>query len=270
MIKKAKFTLIELIVVMGIFSMMLVAVMQIFAGTQNLWTNSENQVSAYADSRAAMDLITRLISNSTSLYQEDANPLNNFCPIYSENGSSLRLKTTEDGHALYVNSSTQAKSVTNVYWVEIKRQTLDDTANMNNERYFVDDMTISALGDDPSNAIPTGLWESQNLTVFSGPEIFSSGWLTVNSIISRVLKLEFKFIAVDNTNVVKSWPPSGKNDLPMAVIVEFTTMDKYNYDRLIGRGIKPADNIEKGTPHYERVEPYAKHFSRTIYLEYKR
>ena len=57
-IKKSRFTLVELLVSMAVFSVLLLVSMQIFSGSQKLWLASEQNNRVYADVRSAMEFIT--------------------------------------------------------------------------------------------------------------------------------------------------------------------------------------------------------------------
>ena len=60
--RQSKFTLVELLVSMGIFSILLVVFMQFFSGMRLAWTNSEKRSDAHYSARIAMDMVSALIS----------------------------------------------------------------------------------------------------------------------------------------------------------------------------------------------------------------
>ena len=67
--KISRFTLVELLVAMGVFSILLLVSMQIFSSSRRLWLNSERQNRAYADVRTAMEFLTSRIQ--TQAYTDD-------------------------------------------------------------------------------------------------------------------------------------------------------------------------------------------------------
>ena len=70
-IRKVKnFTLVELLVSLGVFSILLIIFMQFFSGMRLVWTNAEKNANAHADVRIAMDMLSTLLS---SLYYSTAN-----------------------------------------------------------------------------------------------------------------------------------------------------------------------------------------------------
>ena len=59
-----KFTLMELLVSMAVFTVLLVLLMQFFSGAQKVWSSSEQKSNMYADARVAMDMIATLLQNT--------------------------------------------------------------------------------------------------------------------------------------------------------------------------------------------------------------
>ena len=66
------FTLLELIVAMGIFSILMLMLMQFFSGAQKIWTAAEKRNAIYADARVAMDLTASMLQ--TTFYRTEAIP----------------------------------------------------------------------------------------------------------------------------------------------------------------------------------------------------
>ena len=64
--KKMKFTLVELIVAMAVFSILLLLMLQFFSGAQRIWNGMEKRNEIYANARIAMDLITTHLQNTYS------------------------------------------------------------------------------------------------------------------------------------------------------------------------------------------------------------
>lgn len=69
---KKRFTLVELLVSLGIFSILLVLFMQFFSGMRLSWTNSEKRSEISSNVRIAMDMLSTLLSatyySTASLY----------------------------------------------------------------------------------------------------------------------------------------------------------------------------------------------------------
>lgn len=64
-VKKSRFTLVELLVAMGVFCLLLMVSMQIFGGAQKLWVTSEQKNNVFASARTAMEFVaSRIQSNA--------------------------------------------------------------------------------------------------------------------------------------------------------------------------------------------------------------
>ena len=64
--RKNQFTLVELLVSLGVFSVLLVVFMQIFSGMRLIWTNSEKEADVSSGARVAMDVLSELVSAAYS------------------------------------------------------------------------------------------------------------------------------------------------------------------------------------------------------------
>ena len=62
--RRKKFTLVEVLVAMAVFSILVLLMMQFFAGAQKLWVSTERQNELYADARVAMDIVSTLLQNA--------------------------------------------------------------------------------------------------------------------------------------------------------------------------------------------------------------
>ena len=56
-LQRKNFTLVELLAAMMVFSVLLLVSMRMFSATQDLWVNSEQKTSAFADARTAMEFV---------------------------------------------------------------------------------------------------------------------------------------------------------------------------------------------------------------------
>lgn len=76
-----KFTLVELIVALAVFSILLLLMLQFFSGAQRIWNGMEKRNEIYANARIAMDLMT---SQLQSLYYTPGIPFK----IYTDLGEN--------------------------------------------------------------------------------------------------------------------------------------------------------------------------------------
>lgn len=65
-LRKRRFTLVELLVAMGVFIIMLGLMLEFFSGAQKVWTGMERRNDVYAGARVAMDLMTNLLQSQIS------------------------------------------------------------------------------------------------------------------------------------------------------------------------------------------------------------
>jgi type II secretory pathway pseudopilin PulG len=68
-IKKKYYTLLELVVSMGVFAILLLVVSMIFSTAQRAWTQSNAKAEVFENARVAMDMITRDTQSITSRYK---------------------------------------------------------------------------------------------------------------------------------------------------------------------------------------------------------
>lgn len=259
---KHAFTLIEMIVAMGIFALIMAMVMRVFTGAQSLWRTAENRTATYNDGRAAMDFACRLLENSAALYQGDAgNPSDGYCPINKFSGgtpatTALLLATTEDGHKL------QSGSVSNLYYLTIWRDPASDT------------LKISSIGDAAgttwSDVVDFADAGSAFNTLRTGGE--------TQEIIPRVV--DFRVLPSCHSGTTwQTWTYG--NAMPDMVTLEITVMDRnaYKVCRDLNSGLTSGDwdgnklyggPLATGETKAKRLAKHSKKFSRTVYLEYQK
>ena len=78
--RRSNFTLVELMVAMGVFIILLMVSMQIFSGSRKLWVRSEQKNGAFAAARTAMEFVAARVQ--TCIYTENM-PFG----IYGKDGS---------------------------------------------------------------------------------------------------------------------------------------------------------------------------------------
>jgi type II secretory pathway component PulJ len=99
--RKFFFTLIELVVAMGVFAVLMVALMQFFSSAQSLWVKSSQNIEIYQNARALMELMTRDIQ--CVIYNNNADT-SSIYPFWYESTSKLNLISTTDMRSSYAKS----------------------------------------------------------------------------------------------------------------------------------------------------------------------
>ena len=70
--RRKSFTLVELLVAVGLLSLIVMLLLQLFAGAQKIWIASEKTNNVYSDSRVAMELMADLLNTVQFSHGEDA------------------------------------------------------------------------------------------------------------------------------------------------------------------------------------------------------
>ena len=69
-----RFTLVEILVAMAVFSILLTLMVQFFASARTLWTANEKRTSVYADASIALDLMANLLQTTFPFIEEKTPP----------------------------------------------------------------------------------------------------------------------------------------------------------------------------------------------------
>lgn len=69
-----RFTLVEILVSMAVFSILLTLMVQFFASARTLWTANEKRTSVYADASIALDLMSNLLQTTFPFIEEKTPP----------------------------------------------------------------------------------------------------------------------------------------------------------------------------------------------------
>ncbi len=259
--RKQNFTLIELIAAMGVFVIILAMVMQIFTGAQTMWRHTENRTEIYADARAAMDIVCRMIENSAALYQETPDAANEadktWIPVYSPDGAKLNLATTFDGIQL------QNDATSNLYYLQIYRNSRYSSADDPG-----DTLHIKAL----SNASAADWSQAPEPNLYT--DDYPPGTANDNIVIPRVVGLRFTTLKKDGSQL-KALQSDDTNIMPMAVVVEMVVLERNVYKKLQQLNPNKAFGswsvfAGEAADKKELLAKYGKKFTRIVYLENNR
>ncbi|MBP5530915.1 MAG: prepilin-type N-terminal cleavage/methylation domain-containing protein [Lentisphaeria bacterium] len=69
--RRKSFTLVELLVAVGLLSLIMMLLLQLFSGAQKIWTSNEKTGNVYADARVAMELMADLLNTVQFSHGED-------------------------------------------------------------------------------------------------------------------------------------------------------------------------------------------------------
>lgn len=148
---RGHFTLVELLVAIGLLSLIMMLLLQLFGGAQKLWRSSEKTDNVYADARVAMELMTELI-NTVQFSHGEAVDSNG--PVYYTAGDlkgkpardpdkdmlfHLDAKSTigggddsENGRIIFVSRSSRdlPKKDSDIRFIEFRRGTGDNKGRL--------------------------------------------------------------------------------------------------------------------------------------------
>lgn len=244
-IKYNHYTLVELLAAMGVFSVLMLLLMQFFSSAQRLWTESEKRTSVYADARVAMDLISSQLQ--TSFFETGNVPFH-----------QATLSTDYSNIAFVTNASFKLdkNSTSKIYEVGYKV----DTANQHTLKiYFIGDN--SATGWDFYGSVDP----------LKISDVFSVAATNIKSIIPYVT--EFKLVCYN-----KAFAPLGPpaTVYPYSVYIQMSLLDKRSYNiwrqiLLAEDGIALTDDVttpstQGGAKAKEFLKNNQRTFSRMVYI----
>jgi prepilin-type N-terminal cleavage/methylation domain-containing protein len=133
--RRQSFTLIELLVAMGVFSVLMLALIGFFDSAQKVWVESSRKNEAYENARIAMDLLTRHIQ---SIYYEDQKT-----PFYCETVNYPGQTVEDSGRIAFIGKSALVDNSCNSQYAKIQFSVYTDT-DANNTPWFA----VSVTGDN--------------------------------------------------------------------------------------------------------------------------
>lgn len=299
-VKIFRFTLIELITAMAIFSVLMVIMMSFFNEAQQIWTESSKRSMIYDNAKIAMDLISRDLQ--CVMYTE--NDAGSLYPFWHENSGRINFIAVTN-----VRSDDAQSSV-----CEIKYARSDDAITKTDNvgasdvipaGWFIrsvtaNDLVINTVPSNPNNKYNYDLFPKDPADTDRVYSIWKGvdGSLTNTSsadfaqIIPYVVSLEFVCIGVDNDksafyNMLDSsgtpiaddgdysswgivWPNAGVNakptPLPFAIQVNLTLMDKDSWNKWIAFGGLPSNPAGDPAIAKEYREKMQRKFTKMIFL----
>lgn len=294
----SRFTLIELITAMAIFSVLMVIMMSFFSEAQQVWSESSKRSMVYDNAKIAMDLITRDLQ--CVMYTE--NDASSQYPFWHENSNRINFITVTN-----VRSEAAQSSVCEVKYARsdgaITPNDLTGTAipagwlcrSVTANDLVVDTNPANAANKYNYDLCPKNPADTDRVySIWKG--IDGSGTNPSSAdfaqIIPYVVDLEFVCIAVDNDknafyNMLDSsgtpsandgdygtwgivWPNSGTNakptPLPYAVQINLTLMDKDSWNKWIAFGGLPSNPSGDPALAKEYREKMQRKFTKMIFL----
>ena len=229
---RRRYTLVEIILALGVFSILLLVMMQFFSGAQRLWTGSESRVRTYADARVAMDLMAMQLQNIVyspdreGVFDDGSSNRNYFRLDQSSGNVRLSFPTLSP---FKLDNSAQSSLYTVLYTYE--RQNSPDDFNKNK-------LVLARISDRLN------------------PDGATSG--EVAAVVQGVTDLRFTPLrrTGDDLEEVTTWPD---DCLPEAIQISLTMLSQNDFERykaLSGSSSKQEEFLANNQ----------KTFTRTVYL----
>ena len=221
MMNKHKFTLVELLVALGVFAVLLVMAMRFFSGAQRLCGATDRKNNLYADARVAMDLMATLIQNV----------------YYSDGGVPFVIDQSEVGSGKIYFPTHQPlndfpeKATSSVRFYSFQRGSSSNANKLN--------MTVFANDEDSgSNAFCLFFPPYEDKTLAQARTDLVSK-LDRNDaehsavLLDNVTALDFvpykRVAEVDDRRIAKM-ESDEKNIIPFVIDIRLSLMDKTNFD----------------------------------------
>lgn len=232
---KKNFTLIELIVAMGVFSLLMLVLMQFFGSAQKLWTTTSSKTETFESARIAMNLIANDIQNAYYELGHDRTKLF-ICPI----------SATQFGIATVRPEKPNSNCKTNLCKVQYKFDSSNSVLRIN----IVGD--YDSAGVDGSTTTPVK-WPF--MTTF-----------TTN--IASVADSPFSTAKLDNNDYDISSPTSNKDGwkelIPYVIDFTYTFYDKMGNSFGTDGNTWISDSNDSSKTLYNAKFPYTVFFSITL------
>ena len=140
--KRSFFTLLELLVSMGVFAVLMLALMQFFTSAQNIWSNSNSKTEMFDDARLALNIMA---TDLQCMYYEDMHDNNKAFFVFSGQPDAVKTVSivpsgTATGYtgfafAVLRPSKASSKAITRITEVFYRLNTENHTLEMKDVIY---------------------------------------------------------------------------------------------------------------------------------------
>lgn len=234
------FTLTEIIVALGIFSLLMVLMLRFFTGAETLITSGEGRNTTYSDGRVAMDLIASLLRNVQ--LQDQAGTT---FPFKLERGAGA--VNASDKIAFYTQSPVRLTSTakSNFYSVqiEIKESESGEPASYTPLIIKVaddQDGIFEQIIDQSSNSNPSFLTKEDSGEDREGEQEVVR-YVTGLSFVPYQITTDSQMKIISKTTITQT----DSSDMPNAIEIRLTMLSRENYQRYLA--LLP-DSEESGEP----------------------
>ena len=236
-IKKTHFTLVEILISMGVFLVLLTLLLNFFSGTRLVWKTLRERNEAFENSRVAMNLITDLMQCSLSVRDnigffigDKANSADN-CTFYTHSTRNFSGAANAADHS----------DLDNLHVVKLSYNKDEGRLVLHSQR--VKDMTVAA--GTAWNTLPA-VTGNEKVIIPAVSALTFKALITAAEKPNRPVAVEVTLKMFDNKENRRHWYEDldGKNATEPAKAKEFRMAHEYVFSRVIS-----FEDVEK--PIYE-------------------
>ena len=222
-----RFTLIELIVAMGVFTMLMAALMQFFGSAQKLWIASSSKTETFENARTALEMISKDIQ---SIYYEK-----NYSPFYAAYNST----PTGEKRISFITYTNNAPDNTTSRICKVQYYLNTSAADRGLYIYIIGNNKSSGSSTLPSDC--STYWDFYGATVNGTNQTFGNSAIPIATegnatgyYVSEIIPyvVDFKvdcFKESDPFNVNTSGNPMCTPEFPYAIQVSISVMSKTDF-----------------------------------------
>lgn len=255
--RKSNFTIVELLVAMGVFSILMLALMQFFTGAQQIWQKSSARSEVFENARVALDLIATDLqcayyemnhSKKRIFFAADDYDANSYASIddaYDNTYEKIAFATVRSA----AKSGAGSKLCQVKYWLDTS--TADELYTLKVDEIW-DDSADWKITTDMGSDI-SGIYKDD----YTGTAFEKNG--TANKIVPNVLSLGFKLYNKNGTEIDTA---NTADRFPYKVEITLTVVDKASFDRW-----KSVTGGATGQRNSDILKPGMRRFTRVVLIE---
>ena len=205
---KQNFTLIELVTALGVFSVIMLVMMNMFSAAQKVWTTSNAKNEVFENANIALNLIETDLQGS--IYTQNLTPFANFS---TSDKIAFISETSIPPNDLCTNNTSE---------IQYKIGTGTTTGNMKGWIYR------SAVGDKTTSGTDDSRFDYKDWASSGSTSIFNSAPWT--KVIPYVTELKFSTYKQSTAGLVQISPSDTDfTNFPLIVIIKLTILDKNSW-----------------------------------------
>ena len=262
--RRIPFTLVELLVAVGLLSLIMMLLLQLFSGARKIWTSNEKTNNVYADARVAMELMADLLNTVQFSHGEDDatgnrdktkdmifsldTSTNSGCVIFAASAASRNLPVKNNPVCFVsfrLGDSADANTRGKLFMIVYS----DRKADFYN--YFPPYSSFGSSRDAAKNNLKT-----QMVGGYSGTAEGENEFCQV--IAENVVAFKLNAYVLDNQQLVKKSASDDVAEPPHMIEIQLTVLDADSYTRW--------QEISDATAKSDYLKQHQRTFSRSVFI----